>query len=79
MTWLTWLTWLTRLTRLMTWPVNAGAVYDVKTSVVEIYCERIRDLLDPGQENLQVKQDSSGSIFIEGRHHLQYLAVESAM
>jgi hypothetical protein len=43
-----------------------GAVYDVKTSVVEIYCEKIRDLLDPGQENLQVKQDSAGSIFIEG-------------
>ena len=45
----------------------AGATYDLKTSVVEIYCERIRDLLDPSQENLQVKQDSCRGIVIEGR------------
>jgi kinesin family protein 5 len=38
----------------------------VQLSVVEIYCERIRDLLDPTRDNLQVKQDSGGAIFIEG-------------
>lgn len=38
----------------------------VRLSVVEIYCERIRDLLDPSRDNLQVKQDSGGAIFIEG-------------
>lgn len=26
-------------------------------SVIEIYCERIRDLLDPGNDNLQVQQE----------------------
>eukprot|EP00878_Enallax_costatus_P042547 GHUV01049943.1.p1 GENE.GHUV01049943.1~~GHUV01049943.1.p1 ORF type:complete len:384 (+),score=136.91 GHUV01049943.1:1278-2429(+) len=38
----------------------------VRISVVETYCERIRDLLDPSRDNLQVKQDASGAIFIEG-------------
>jgi hypothetical protein len=38
----------------------------VRLSVVEIYCERIRDLLDPSRDNLQVKQDAAGAIFIEG-------------
>jgi hypothetical protein len=39
----------------------------VRLSVVEIYCERIRDLLDPSRDNLQVKQDGGGAIFIEGQ------------
>lgn len=38
----------------------------VRISVVETYCERIRDLLDPTRDNLQVKQDASGAIFIKG-------------
>jgi hypothetical protein len=38
----------------------------VRLSVVEIYCERIRDLLDPSRDNLAVKQDASGAIFIDG-------------
>ncbi len=29
----------------------------VTVSVIEIYCERIRDLLDPGNDNLQVQQE----------------------
>lgn len=41
----------------------------VRLSVVEIYCERIRDLLDPTRDNLQVKQDAAGAIFIEGEPH----------
>jgi hypothetical protein len=41
----------------------------VHLSVVEIYCERIRDLLDPVRDNLQVKQEPGGAIFIEGRLH----------
>ena len=46
---------------------SPGATYDVKTSVVEIYCEKIRDLLgDASQDNLQVKQDAARGIFIEG-------------
>jgi hypothetical protein len=38
----------------------------VRLTVVEIYCERIRDLLDPALDNLQVKQDASGGIFVDG-------------
>eukprot|EP00775_Hariotina_reticulata_P007717 gene7717-7916_t len=45
---------------------KTNAEYEVRLSVVEIYCERIRDLLDPSRDNLQVKQDAAGSIFIEG-------------
>ena len=29
----------------------------VTVSVIEIYCERIRDLLEPGNDNLQVQQE----------------------
>ena len=29
----------------------------VTVSVIEIYCERIRDLLQPGSDNLQVQQE----------------------
>lgn len=29
----------------------------VTISVIEIYCERIRDLLQPGNDNLQVQQE----------------------
>ena len=29
----------------------------VTVSVIEIYCERIRDLLQPGNDNLQVQQE----------------------
>lgn len=42
------------------------AALQVRISVVETYCERIRDLLDPTRDNLQVKQDAAGAIFIEG-------------
>ena len=35
---------------------NCHAV-KVTLSVIEIYCERIRDLLDPGNDNLQVQQE----------------------
>lgn len=40
----------------------------VRISVVEIYCERIRDLLDPSgtADNLQVKQDPERGICVEG-------------
>lgn len=33
--------------------------FSVRLSCVEIYCERIRDLLGPGGDNLQVKQDAA--------------------
>lgn len=38
----------------------------VSLSVVEIYCERIRDLLDASRDNLAVKSDPTRGVFIEG-------------
>lgn len=40
----------------------------VSLTVVEIYCERIRDLLGPGagRENLQVKSDKLRGVYVEG-------------
>eukprot|EP01025_Chloroclados_australasicus_P068801 TRINITY_DN9591_c0_g1_i2.p1 TRINITY_DN9591_c0_g1~~TRINITY_DN9591_c0_g1_i2.p1 ORF type:complete len:416 (-),score=33.14 TRINITY_DN9591_c0_g1_i2:151-1398(-) len=39
--------------------------YAVDISVIEIYCEKIRDLLDYGKDNLQVKQDQLRGIYVE--------------
>ncbi|EFJ40297.1 Kif5 kinesin, partial [Volvox carteri f. nagariensis] len=55
-----------------------GADFQVILSVVEIYCERIRDLLEPspavsataGADNLQVKQDAVRGVYIEGATEL---------
>lgn len=41
-------------------------VMQVRLSVVETYCERIRDLLDPSRDNLQVMQNTAGAIFVDG-------------
>jgi hypothetical protein len=39
----------------------------VRLTVVEIYCEKIRDLLDPlGRDNLPIKQGLDGGMFVEG-------------
>eukprot|EP00201_Polytomella_parva_P015646 CAMPEP_0175057240 /NCGR_PEP_ID=MMETSP0052_2-20121109/11147_1 /TAXON_ID=51329 ORGANISM="Polytomella parva, Strain SAG 63-3" /NCGR_SAMPLE_ID=MMETSP0052_2 /ASSEMBLY_ACC=CAM_ASM_000194 /LENGTH=821 /DNA_ID=CAMNT_0016322417 /DNA_START=365 /DNA_END=2830 /DNA_ORIENTATION=+ len=40
--------------------------FGVTLNVVEVYCEKIRDLLDPTRNNLQVKQDPMRGIYIEG-------------
>ncbi|KAF6263267.1 P-loop containing nucleoside triphosphate hydrolase protein [Scenedesmus sp. NREL 46B-D3] len=59
---------------------TSGAEYEVRLSVVETYCERIRDLLDPSRDNLQVRtavgglpvggllvmQSPTGAIFVDG-------------
>jgi len=36
----------------------------VKVSIVEIYNERIRDLLDPTKDNLQIREDAVRGVFI---------------
>lgn len=38
----------------------------VKVSIVEIYNERIRDLLDPTKDNLKVHEDKARGVFIGG-------------
>ncbi|GBF99459.1 kinesin heavy chain [Raphidocelis subcapitata] len=45
----------------------SAAEYEVRLTVVEIYCERVRDLLDPlGRDNLAIKQGRDGGMFVEG-------------
>ncbi|MEW5302097.1 MAG: hypothetical protein WDW36_004907 [Sanguina aurantia] len=43
-----------------------GMEFKVRLSVVEIYCERVRDLLYPDQDNLAIKQDASRGVYVEG-------------
>src|SRR3990167_6527474 len=38
----------------------------VQVSYIEIYMEKIRDLLDSSKQNLQVRQDKAKGIYIEG-------------
>ena len=40
----------------LSWQTGSFIV-QVTVSVIEIYCERIRDLLEPGNDNLQVQQE----------------------
>jgi len=40
--------------------------FTVRASFVEIYLERIRDLLDPSRQNLQVREDPKKGIYVEG-------------
>jgi len=39
--------------------------FTVKVSMVEIYMERIRDLLNPEKYNLKIREDKLKGIFIE--------------
>lgn len=45
---------------------NEEVEFSVKVSMIEIYMEKIRDLLDPAKTNLQVNQDKTRGIFIAG-------------
>lgn len=39
----------------------------VRLTVVEIYCEKVRDLLDPlGRDNLAIKQGRDSGMYVEG-------------
>lgn len=43
---------------------NESIEFEVKVSMVEIYMEKLRDLLDTTKTNLQIKQDKVRGIFI---------------
>jgi len=45
---------------------DACIEFTVKVSVVEIYNERIRDLLDTNKDRLEIKEDRNGGVAIEG-------------
>ncbi|GAB2295661.1 Belongs to the TRAFAC class myosin-kinesin ATPase super [Dionaea muscipula] len=39
--------------------------YQCRCSFLEIYNEQIRDLLDPGQKNLQIREDVKSGVYVE--------------
>jgi len=41
-------------------------VWTVQISMCEIYNERVKDLFNPVEDNMKVKQDQEGSIYIDG-------------
>ncbi|XP_042476910.1 kinesin-like protein KIN-1 isoform X2 [Macadamia integrifolia] len=45
---------------------NVMTVYTVKLSMVEIYMEKVRDLLDFSKDNLQIKEDKVQGIHLSG-------------
>eukprot|EP00164_Ancoracysta_twista_P003032 GFYU01004047.1.p1 GENE.GFYU01004047.1~~GFYU01004047.1.p1 ORF type:complete len:1795 (-),score=695.27 GFYU01004047.1:133-5517(-) len=40
--------------------------FTVKVSFLEIYMEKIRDLLEPKNDNLQVREEKGGGVWVEG-------------
>lgn len=38
--------------------------FTVKLSMIEIYCEKIKDLLDPTKDNLKVHEDKTKGVYI---------------
>mmetsp|Transcript_45158 Transcript_45158/g.72346 ORF Transcript_45158/g.72346 Transcript_45158/m.72346 type:complete len:713 (-) Transcript_45158:2281-4419(-) len=53
--------------------------FTVRGSYVEIYLERIRDLLDPSRQNLQVREDPSRGIYVEGMSEQYVNSLEEMM
>jgi len=41
--------------------------FTIRASYLEIYLEKIRDLLDPARDNLQVREDPTKGIFVQGQ------------
>jgi kinesin family protein 5 len=39
--------------------------YEVRVSFIEIYREKIRDLLNPSKDNLQIRQNSEKGVYID--------------
>ena len=39
--------------------------FEIKVSMVEIYMEKIRDLIDPTKTDLKIREEKSKGVFIE--------------
>ena len=50
--------------------------FTVKCSMVEIYMEKIRDLLDTSRDNLQVKEDPGLGVYIAGCTEVYVTSIE---
>lgn len=38
--------------------------FTVKISMIEIYCEKIKDLLDPAKDNLKIHEEKTKGVYI---------------
>lgn len=45
---------------------DTDSTFLIKCSYLEIYMEKVKDLLDPTSDNLQIRQDLKKGIFVEG-------------
>lgn len=45
---------------------DSSIEFSIQVSCIEIYLERIRDLLDPTKQNLQIRQSRSKGLYIDG-------------
>ena len=45
---------------------DSSIEFSIQMSCIEIYLERIRDLLDPTKQNLQIRQSRSKGLYIDG-------------
>lgn len=50
----------------MTATAEEGVQFFVRASYLEIYLEKIRDLLDPKKDNLQVREDKERGVWVDG-------------
>jgi len=50
--------------------------YNVKVSMIEIYMEKIKDLVDPTRENLNVREEKGKGLYIEGLSETEVINVE---
>ena len=44
---------------------DESIIFEIKVSMVEIYNEKVKDLLDPKKDNLQVRQDKKRGIYLQ--------------
>jgi kinesin family protein 5 len=49
---------------------DAAVEYTVKVSYMEIYMERIRDLLAPAHDNLSIHEDKTRGVYVKGLHEV---------
>ena len=50
--------------------------FTIRASYLEIYMERIRDLLDPERDNLRIREDRTKGIFVQGQKEVYVGSVE---
>ncbi|XP_015695753.1 kinesin-like protein KIN-1 [Oryza brachyantha] len=55
------------------------AMWSVKLSMVEIYLEKVRDLLDLSKDNLQIKESKTQGIYISGATEVSIMSSSDAL